>query len=193
MEEYRYQGLGIPDKEFIRSQIPMTKENIRVLSVAKLHLQRDSVVYDIGAGTGAMTVEMAYCCPQGKVYAMEQKKEGCDLILANIKKFNRNNIEVIHGIAPDCFQGLEAPSHVFIGGTGGKLLDIVREIRKKNPTARFVVNAITLETISRLMELSPKYPEYKDMGITSVAVATGKVLGNYHMMQAENTIYIAEF
>lgn len=193
MEEYQYRGLGIPDKEFIRGQIPMTKENVRILSVAKLHLMEDAVVYDIGAGTGSVTVEMSYLCPKGKVYAIEQKEEGCDLIRKNIEKFKRDNVEVLHGTAPDCIKTLELPTHVFIGGSSGKLPDIVEEIRKKNPRTRFVVNAITLETISTLIGLSGKYPEYADMEIMEVSIAGSKVIGKHHMMQGENPIYIACF
>lgn len=193
MGDYQYRGIGIPDEEFIRGQIPMTKENIRILSVAKLHLQENAIVYDIGAGTGSVTVEMAQLCPKGKIYAIEQKEEGCDLILKNVRKFQLGNVELCHGIAPDCMGQLEPPTHVFIGGSSGKLLDIVEGIRKKNPGTRFVVNAITLETISSLMELSEKYPEYTDMEITEVSIANSKVIGKHHMMQGENPIYIASF
>lgn len=191
MEQYEYNGLGIPDKEFIRGQIPMTKENIRILSVAKLHLKNDSVVYDIGAGTGSVTVEMAHMCK--KVYAIEQKEEGCELILKNAEKFQLKNIEVCLGSAPDCLEGLEPPTHVFIGGSSGKLITIIEEVRKKNPQTRFVVNAITLETITTLLELSKTNPGDYPMEIMEVSIANGKMVGNYHMMQGENPIYIACF
>lgn len=193
MEQNQYRGLGIPDEEFIRDQIPMTKENIRILSVAKLHLQEDSIVYDIGAGTGSVTVEMAHLCRKGKVYAVEQKEEGCALILKNTEKFKLDNVVVRHGTAPDCLKELEPPTHVFIGGTSGRLMDIVAEIRKKNPHARFVVNAVTLETIGALMELSKTDSEYADMEMIEVFIGKSKLVGSHHMMQGENPIYIASF
>lgn len=193
MEDYQYKGIGIPDKEFIRGQIPMTKENIRIISVAKLQLQEDSIVYDIGAGTGSVTVEMAHICRKGKVYAIEQKVEGCDLILQNAEKFHLENIIVCHGSAPECLEALEAPTHVFIGGSSGKLIDIVEGIHKKNPNARFVINAITLETIKTLLELSETNSAFANMELIEVSIANCKLIGSHHMMQGENPVYIACF
>ncbi len=190
---YQYKGLGIRDEEFIRGQIPMTKMNIRILSVAKLQLELDSVVYDIGAGTGSVTVEMAFLCPKGKVYAIERKPEGCELIRKNIDNFNLKNVEVIEGTAPDCLEQPEAPTHVFIGGSSGKLMDIVKAVRKKNPKARFVVNAVTLETLSELMKLSEEYPEYEDMEIIQAQITEVRRIVDYHMMQGTNPVYIVSF
>lgn len=186
-------GLGIPDEEFIRGQIPMTKENVRILSVAKLYLDKKAIVYDIGAGTGSVTVEMAHLCPEGKVYAIEQKEEGCELIKRNLERFRISNVEICHGIAPDCLESLEMPTHVFIGGSNGELLDIVKKIKEKNPKVRFVVTAVTLETIYDLMEIGKQYFEYCDMEFMQVSVTNCKIIGHHHMLQGENPIYIASF
>lgn len=190
---YQYKGLGIKDEEFIRDQIPMTKMNIRILSVAKLQLEPDSVVYDVGAGTGSVSVEMAFLCPKGKIYAIEKKPEGCELIRKNIEKFELRNIEVIEGVAPDCLEQIEAPTHVFLGGSSGKLAEIVNLIRKKNPKVRFVVNAVTLETLSELARLSRKYPEYEDMEIIQAQITEVRRIADYHMMQGTNPVYIVSF
>lgn len=193
MADYQYRGIGIPDKEFIRGQIPMTKENIRVLSVAKLQLQEDSVVYDIGAGTGSVTVEMAHICRKGKVYAIEQKMEGCDLILQNAEKFQLENVVVCHGSAPECLEELEPPTHVFVGGSSGKLADIVEAVRRKNANVKFVINAVTLETLSALLDLNNHNPACEDMELIEVSVANCKLIGTHHMLQGENPVYIASF
>lgn len=190
---YQYKGLGIKDEEFIRGQIPMTKMNIRILSVTKLHLKPDSVVYDVGAGTGSVSVEMAFLCPQGKVYAIEKNPEGCELIRKNVEKFGLQNVEIIEGVAPACLERIEAPTHVFLGGSSGKLTNIVSLIRKKNPKVRFVVNAVTLETLSELARLSRKYPEYTDMEIIQAQITEVRRIADYHMMQGTNPVYIVSF
>ncbi len=185
--------LGIPDSEFIRGEVPMTKQEVRILSVAKLQLDKASVVYDIGAGTGSVSIEAAMQCPDGRVYAIEKAPEGISLIDANRKKFNIGNIELVEGIAPQCMERLPAPTHVFIGGSGGRLVDIIKAVRKKNPKVRFVLNAVTLETMGELMKLQGLFPEYADMEVIQVSVSRAKVLGNHHLMRAENPVCIAAF
>lgn len=185
--------LGIPDSEFIRGEVPMTKQEVRILSVAKLQLDKASVVYDIGAGTGSVSIEVAAQCPDGRVYAIEKASEGISLIDANRKKFNIGNIELVEGTAPQCMERLPAPTHVFIGGSGGRLVDIIKAVRKKNPKVRFVLNAVTLETMGELMKLQSLFPEYADMEVIQVSVSRAKVLGNHHLMRAENPVCIAAF
>ncbi len=185
--------LGIPDSEFIRGEVPMTKQEVRILSVAKLQLDKASVVYDIGAGTGSVSIEAATQCPDGRVYAIEKASEGISLIDANRKKFNIGNIELVEGTAPQCMERLPAPTHVFIGGSGGRLVDIIKAVRKKNPKVRFVLNAVTLETMGELMKLQSLFPEYADMEVIQVSVSRAKVLGNHHLMRAENPVCIAAF
>lgn len=185
--------LGIPDGEFVRGGVPMTKQEVRILSIVKLQLDRTSVVYDIGAGTGSVSVEAAGQCMDGIVYAIEKDSEGISLIDANRKRFNIENIELVKGTAPQCMEELPAPTHAFIGGSGGRLIDIIKAVREKNPKARFVLNAVTLETVGELMKLQSLFPEYADMEVIQVSVSRGKVLGDYHLMSAENPVYIAAF
>ena len=104
----------VEDEEFLRGKAPMTKSEIRSLSVAKLHLEKDSVVYDVGAGTGSVTIELALAAADGMVYAVERNQEACDLIEQNKRKFGTPNIEVIHGLAPEAMEDLPAPTHAFI-------------------------------------------------------------------------------
>ncbi len=184
---------GIKDSEFIRGKVPMTKEEIRILSIAKLQLAGDSVLYDIGAGTGSVSVEAALQHSKGIVYAIERNAAGIDLIRANRDKFKISNMEVVEGEAPECLDGLPAPTHVFIGGSGGRLIEIIRAVREQNNAARFVVNAVTLETIGELRKIRDVFPEYSNMEIVQIGVSRSKEMGGYHMMCAENPVYIASF
>lgn len=184
---------GVRDEAFLRGKAPMTKEEIRTLSLSKLRLTEDAVVYDVGAGTGSVSVEAALLCVKGRVYAVEQRPEAVELIWENRKKFRTDNLEVIEGTAPESFAGLPAPTHVFIGGSGGKLIEIIEEIRRKNPNARFVVNAVTLETMAEIEGLKKKLPDLPEMEIIQVNVARSRTLGAYHLMEAENPVMIAAF
>lgn len=183
----------VKDEEFIRGSVPMTKEEVRILSVEKLELNQDSIVYDVGAGTGSVAVQMAKKCPLGQVYAIEKKAEGIELIRTNKKKHQVDNLCIVEGTAPDAMDTLPAPSHVFIGGSDGKLGEIIEKVRSKNLSARFVINAVTMETISSMMNVLKQYPEYEDAKIISVQISKGKLVGSYHLMEAQNPIYIICF
>jgi len=185
--------LGIKDENFIRGRVPMTKEEIRILSVVKLQLDEDSIVFDIGAGTGAVSIEMAVQCKNGIVYAIEKNPEAIALIRANREKFKQPNLKIKEGIAPECLAELPSPTHVFVGGSGGRLLDIIRAVREKNSRARLVLNAVTLETMAQLREIQEQFPEYSDMEIIQAGIARSKALGDYHLMCAENPVYIVSF
>lgn len=184
---------GIKDDDFIRGKVPMTKEEIRILSLAKLGLSENSVLYDIGAGTGSISIEAALCCPYGQVYAIEKKPEAAALIRENKIRFQTENLEIIEGTAPECLKELKAPDCVFIGGSSGRLISVIREVRKKNPSARFAVNAITLETMSEINRIKEEFPEYEEMDIIQVNVARSKKLAGYHLLNAENPVMIASF
>lgn len=186
-------GPGIGDERFIREKVPMTKEEIRSLSLSKLGLTRDSVVYDVGAGTGSVSVEAALLCTRGRVYAVEKKPEAIELLKRNRKKFCAYAMEIVEGCAPECLEELEAPTHVFIGGSGGRLLDIVRAVRRKNERARFVVNAVTLETLSQINGLREEFPEYGEMETVQISAAKSRAMGAYHLMCAENPVFIISF
>ena len=140
------------DEWFIRGKIPMTKSEVRSVSVSKLELEPDHIVYDIGAGTGSVSVEMALHVPNGHVYAFEQKEEGCELIRKNAEKAGVRNLTVVSGKAPDSMEGYPAPDRVFIGGSGGNLGEILDLVTKKNPTVQIVINVIALESLSQTME-----------------------------------------
>ena len=179
----------VEDEEFLRGKAPMTKSEIRSLSVAKLHLEKDSVVYDVGAGTGSVTIELALAAPDGIVYAVERNQEACDLIEQNKRKFGTPNIEVINGLAPEAMEDLPAPTHAFIGGSAGNLKEILESLLAKNPKIRVVINTVTLETIGEVTECLKDLPLLEEE-IVSVSVAKAKKLGSYHLMMGQNPIYI---
>ena len=167
----------------------MTKEEVRTLSLAKLELSSEAVCYDVGAGTGSLSVEMAMRAYEGKVYAVERKPEAVELIRENARKFARDNLEVVEGLAPDALQGLEAPTHCFVGGSSGNLREILEAVLEKNPAVRIVINCITLETLQEAMD-AVKTLFLKDTEVVQVMVSRARRLGRYHMMMGENPIYI---
>lgn len=180
-------GPGIPDREFIRGSVPMTKEEIRWLSVVKLRLRQDSVVYDIGAGTGSVSVEMARLTPLGQVYAVEKNPMAVSLVEQNRQKFGLSNLKIIEGTAPDAIRNLPAPTHAFIGGSSGNLRAILSCLTEKNPRIRIAITSISLETAAELASIMKEYP----MEIINVAVSRAKETGNLHLMIAQNPVYIA--
>ncbi len=184
--------ISIPDSDFTRGDAPMTKSEIRALSVAKLKLSHDSVVYDVGAGTGSVSIEMALVAMDGMVYAVEKEEAAASLIEVNSKKFGAPNVEVIRGLAPEAMKDLPAPTHVFVGGSSGNLKDIVADVLKKNPNVRLVVNSVTLETIAETLEL-PRVCAVEQEEIVCVNISNSRHLGRYNLMTAQNPVYIAVF
>ena len=180
---------GIPDEAFLRGKVPMTKEEVRSISISKLRLTRDSVIYDVGAGTGSVSIECALMADRGKVYAIEWKEDAWKLVAENRKKFGTANLEIIPGRAPEALKELPAPTHAFIGGSSGSLKAILRTLLRKNPKVRMVVNCITLETVQEVMEAA------RDLDLTiedivSVTVARSKTVGDHHMMMGQNPVYV---
>ena len=179
----------IADKEFVRGEVPMTKQEIRAVSVAKLRLEKDSILIDVGAGTGSVGIEAATYISLGKVYAIEKKSEGIELIKENIKKFSIKNLEVIQGTAPDDLS-IKKFNRMFVGGSSGRLDSIVEYfIKYSDEKSIIVINAITLETISEIKNIFEKY-KITNSEIINMSVARGKKIGNYTMMYGENPIYI---
>ena len=145
------------------------------------------MAYDVGSGSGSVSVEMAMQAFHGTVYAIEMKDNAVALTRKNKEKFSLMNLEVIHGTAPDALMDLPAPTHAFIGGSSGSMKGIIDCLLNKNPHVRIVVNAVTLETVSELTELSKSF-DYCD--IAEVSVAKPRVLGRYRLMPAHNPVYI---
>lgn len=180
---------GIPDEAFIRGKAPMTKEEVRTVSLSKLRLMEDSVCYDVGAGTGSVSIEMALRACEGMVYAIEKKDEAVGLLRKNQRKFAADNLMVISGTAPEAMTDLPVPTHVFVGGSSGNLREILEAVTKKNPDVRIVINCITLETVTEALN-AVRDMAFAESEIVQVSVSRAKGLGRYHMMMGENPIYI---
>ena len=180
---------GISDGEFLRGKAPMTKEEVRTVSLSKLRLSEDSVCYDVGAGTGSVSVEMALRAWMGQVYAIEKKEDALALLKENKKKFAVDNLVIIPGVAPEAMTELPAPTHAFIGGSSGNMQDIINLLLEKNPKVRIVINCITLETVTEAMNAIRDFG-LEDVDIVQLAAARSKSIGRYHMMMGENPIYI---
>ena len=183
-------SISIPDEVFTRGDAPMTKSEVRTLSVAKLKLCRDSVVYDIGAGTGSVSIEMALTAYLGKVYAIEREDIAADLIEINKRKFQAANLEVVRGLAPEAMRDLPAPTHAFIGGSAGNLKSIVQCLLDKNPDIRIVINSVTMETMAETMQVV-KELNLVEEEFVNVTIAKSRRLGRYHLMTGQNPVYIA--
>lgn len=183
----------ILDSEFIRGEgekrVPMTKETIRAAVIAALELTEDAVLYDVGAGTGSVSVEAAGMAAGIRVYAIEKNPNGCSLIEKNKQKFRADQIEIIEGTAPEALEELEAPTHVFIGGSTGNLREILLLVQKKNKDVRIVITAVSMETVCEAMEAA-REGLLKNPEISQVTAAKCRLLGSYHMMLGQNPVYI---
>lgn len=178
---------GLPDDAFERDGTPMTKSEVRAVALSKLRLTRGAVLFDIGSGSGSVTVEAARLAEGGRVFAVDMDARAAALTRRNAARFGLGNVEVIEGRAPGALDGLPAPTHAFIGGSGGDLEGIVRRVLEMNPRARIVANAVTLEGVAALSALAKDF-EHSD--IAQVAVSKPRQAGPYRLMAAQNPVLV---
>ena len=198
---------GIDDEIFSRTKVPMTKNEVRVLSISRLELTKNAVVYDVGSGTGSVSIECARLSSDIFVFAIEQKEEAANLTKENAVRLGLSDqIVVINKKAPEGFEELPTPTHVFIGGSSGALSDILSAIQKKlivkentkgktdkaSKGVRVVINAVSLETIAQITKLIQTYP-VKHVQLTQIQASRAHKLGSYNLMQAQNPVLIASF
>lgn len=183
--------LGLADDEFIRGKVPMTKEEIRILTLVKARIKPNAIVYDIGAGTGSLSIEAARLAASGQVYAIEKNVYGIELIKRNAEKFSLNNVTVIAAEAPDGLKDLPAPDTVLIGGSGSRLLEILDVITPKLKKAcRLVLNCITIQTLATLLDYLRTHEDDYDYDAIQVQINRLHKVGKYDMANAINPIYI---
>lgn len=180
---------GLPDDLFIRGDVPMTKQEIRSISLSKLQLYSTDIVYDIGAGTGSVSVEIAHQARSGMVYAVEKELDALELIKRNKEKFGVGNLIIIPSKAPDGIEDLPKPDKVFIGGNGGNLDSILDVVFGKNPDVRVVINAITLETLHDTVSYFKHKPEI-NVDIVNITVSKAKKIGANNLMFGQNPVTI---
>ena len=180
---------GIPDEAFVRGSVPMTKQEVRVVALAKLRLRAGDTVWDVGAGTGSVSVEASLIVRRGHVCAVERNADALALIRENAKKFGCSNIEVVEGEAPAAIKGLPRPDAVFVGGSGGELEAILEQARATNHAVRVCVACITLETLAEATRLLAG-SGWAAFEACQVGVARSQEAGDYHLMRAQNPVYL---
>ncbi len=186
---YGWLPQGIDDQDFIRGDIPMTKQEVRSAILAKLKIAPGDVVYDIGAGTGSVSMEMALCHPSVQVFAVECVPAACDLILENRTKFGAYNVTLLQAKAPQGLADLPAPQAVFVGGSRGNLQEILQTVLAKNPLARVCISAIAVETVAEATQ-ALKSMNFVDFEVCQITVARGRKAGPYHLMTGQNPIFL---
>lgn len=190
MGKWNFRTGGIPDEMFIRGQVPMTKSEVRAITIAKARLRDTDVIWDIGAGTGSISVEAALTVVNGRVCAVEKDEEALQLINRNIELFGTDNITVCSGAAPAALAGLPGPDRVFIGGSGGNLEAIIRHVHREMPVGgRVVINAVVLETLVTTVKTLESLG-LEDMDITQVSVSKAEPLGTMHMFKSHNPVFV---
>ena len=179
---------GLDDGVFLRGDVPMTKQEVRAAALAKLAVRDGETYWDVGAGTGSVSVELSLLAPRGRVCAVECKGEACALIRANRERFGTYNLELIQGRAPQALADLPAPDGVFIGGSDGELFPILQAAVEKNPAVRVCLTAIAVETLGAAaaaltqLGMEPK--------ITQLSAARSKPAGGLHLMLGQNPVWI---
>lgn len=181
-------GLREEDIEHERGLI--TKDEVRAVTIHKLRLPQTGVFWDIGAGSGSVSLEAARLCPGLRIIAVEKEQERIDTIRTNIHRYNARNVEIIHGSAPDALLDLPEPDRVFIGGSGGNAVDIVKLVSEKMPTGIMVINAVTLETLNdSLVSLERNGFSVE---VSEVSVSRSKLAGGKRLMSALNPVFIVK-
>jgi len=185
----RYPLIGIDDEQFQTSRKLITKQEVRAVTLAKLQLQDDLTLWDIGAGSGSVSIEASNLMPHGRIFALERNPQCVGFMTENLHKFAAHNIKLIEMEAPDGLDDIPDPDRVFIGGAGGNLEEIIDVIGKRlKPEGLIVINAVTLETLTKAVEY------LEDQGFSTEAVCVNisrtRKLTEYKMFEALNPVYV---
>ena len=186
---YLHDSIHLCDKDFLREKnIVMTNENVRAVIISKLELQHDSLLWDIGAGSGSISICAAYENLSMQVYAIEKKHEAVNLISRNIQKFHLHNIQIHEGIASDIIKNIPVPTHVFIGGSGGELEKIFDFIIQIKSSVHVVIACVTLENFNQAYTIMK---DMKNFEAIQISTTSSKILNDeLTMMKANNPVII---
>ena len=181
---------GIADELFIRGKVPMTKQEVRAVMLAKLQIQKDSRVLDIGAGTGSVSIECALMAPDGQAYAAERDAEAIGLLRGNMERFGVSNITICAGEAPQSVAHLEALDRVFIGGSGGNLEELIGFAhRRLRPGGQLCASFILLENLTEGLAQAKQYG-FEAIEAVWVAVSTRRELAGKSFFKPANPVCI---
>ena len=182
---------GIPDELFQRREVPLTKEEVRVLTLAKARLAPGQTVYDIGSGTGTITVEAARLVSPGIVYAVDKDEEALRLTRINVDSFGLTNVVYLAGEAPGALAGLPPADRIFIGGSGGNLKEVLHQsLSQLKPKGIIVINAVTLDTLWEAVNFGRE----KGLKTTAIALNVARLekIGQREIFRALNPVYIIQ-
>lgn len=184
-----YASSGIPDELFIRGDVPMTKQEVRAVALAKLRLTATDTVWDVGAGTGSVSIEAALVARAGSVWAVERNAAGVRLIRENADAFGCGNVHAVPGVAPEALAKLPVPDAVFAGGSAGELPSIVEAALEKNSQVRLCVPCVTVETLTEACALLSG-SRFKGFEACQVSAARAEAVGLHHLMKAQNPVFL---
>ncbi|GBD95590.1 MAG TPA: precorrin-6y C5,15-methyltransferase (decarboxylating) subunit CbiE [Nitrospirae bacterium] len=179
---------GLKETEIQHSKGLITKDEVRAVTIHKLMLPQKGVFWDLGAGSGSVSVEAARLCPELKVYAVEKSEEQIKYLNANKERFETDNLDIIEGEAPEALKALPPPDRVFIGGSSGRLYDIVNVISTEMTSGIIVVNATTIETLNEAMQCLEQ--NNFEVRVSEVSISRSKVIGQRRHMSALNPVFI---
>ena len=184
-----YASSGIPDELFIRGDVPMTKQEVRAVALAKLRLTATDTMWDVGAGTGSVSIEAALVARAGSVWAVERNAAGVRLIRENADAFGCGNVHAVPGVAPEALAKLPVPDAVFVGGSAGELPSIVEAALEKNSQVRLCVPCVTVETLTEACALLSG-SRFKGFEACQVSAARAEAVGSHHLMKAQNPVFL---
>ncbi len=189
---WNYKTPGIPDEYFERTEnVPITKEEVRTIQISKARLKPGQTVYDIGCGSGSISIEAAFQVESsGKILAIDYDENAIELTKKNMYKFDLSNISVIFGDAKEKILELEEADAIFIGGTGGDTKDIVEISQNKLKSGgRIVIGTILIETLYSVLQILDKL-QFESVDITQVTIAKSRKTSTGTMMLARNPVTI---
>ena len=181
---------GLKESEIFHKRGMITKDEVRAVVIHKLRLPRKGVFWDIGAGSGAISVECALLNSKLKVYAIEKEPAACEIIKKNKEKFELFNLKIIKGSAPECLRELDEPDRVFIGGSGGKLKEILEFLVAFDKLKLMVLTAISLDTLYKSLHFLEIH-DFK-VEVSQITVNRLEKLGEQKVFKALNPIFIVK-